>query len=174
MGLTRRNFLQQAGFALLALGPDKPLTDVSKLAASPEKSYLQALQSANGRKLALLVGIDRYPYSKNLSGCTTDVELQRELLVQRFGFAPSDVLVLTDQQATREEIETAFVEHLIEQAKANDAVVFHFSGYGSCVKIPSIGEKEQSSERQVKSLLPFDGLIPTKNEPAHNDVLLET
>jgi hypothetical protein len=166
--------LQQAGFGLLALGSNQPPMGASNRVASPENSYLQALQKANGRKLALLVGIDRYPYSKNLSGCATDVELQRELLVQRFGFASSDVLVLTDQQATREEIETAFVEHLTEQAKADDTVVFHFSGYGNCVKLPLLGEKEQPSERLVRSLLPFDGLIPTKKEPAHNDVLLET
>ncbi|MDY6782880.1 MAG: caspase family protein [Cyanobacteriota bacterium] len=174
MGLTRRNFLQQAGFALLALGSNPPSASASNLAASPENSYLQGLSKANGRKLALLVGIDRYPKSKNLSGCITDVELQRELLVQRFGFAPSDVLVLTNQQATREGIETAFVEHLSEQAKAGDTVVFHFSGYGNQVNLPAAGDKETSPPRQTRSLLPFDGLISTKEEPARNDMLLET
>lgn len=172
MGLTRRNFLQQAGFVLLALGSDGQSIGVPSLTASLGSSYLQALAQPQGRKLALLVGIDRYSYSKNLSGCATDVELQRELLVRRFGFHQDDVLVLTDQQATREDIETAFIEHLIEQAKEGDVVVFHFSGYGSQVKIPPASEG--LSERLVKSLLPFDGLLPTKGTPANNDLLLET
>jgi hypothetical protein len=73
------------------------------------------------------VGINQYPRSTALSGCVTDVELQRELLIHRFGFNPSDVLTLTDALPTRENIETAFIEHLSNQAKsADDVVVFHF------------------------------------------------
>jgi Caspase domain/Domain of unknown function (DUF4384) len=178
MELTRRNFLQQAGFALFALGGSEGARsqwDAPNRAASPGDRYLQALAQPPGRKLALLVGIDRYSYSKNLSGCVTDVELQRELLVQRFGFHPSDVLVLTDQQATRENIEIAFIEHLTEQAKEGDIVVFHFSGYGNCVKrVRESAVPDDAPERLVKSLLPSDGLLSTKGEPANNDLLLET
>lgn len=169
MGLTRRHFLQQAGFSLLALGTDLKPTNVS---SKTSNSYLQALSTPRGRKLALLVGIDRYPFSKNLAGCLTDIELQRELLVGRFGFHRPDVVVLSDRQATREAIETAFIEHLIEQAKEGDTVVFHFSGYGNRVKIPALAESE--SQRWANSLLPVDGLLPTRGEPANNELLWET
>ncbi|MBD2576895.1 caspase family protein [Oscillatoria sp. FACHB-1406] len=169
MGLTRRHFLQQAGFSLLALGTDLKPTNVP---SKTSNSYLQALSTPRGRKLALLVGIDRYPFSKNLAGCLMDIELQRELLVGRLGFHRSDVLALSDRSATREAIETAFVEHLIEQAKEGDTVVFHFSGYGNRVKMPALTESE--SERWTNSLLPVDGLLPTKGEPANNELLWET
>jgi hypothetical protein len=62
----------------------------------------------------------------NLAGCVTDVELQRDLLINRYGFQPADIVTLTDGQATRANIETAFLEHLVKQAQAGDVVIFHF------------------------------------------------
>jgi uncharacterized caspase-like protein len=103
--------------------------------------YARALSSTKGRKLALLVGINAYPISSyaDLKGCTTDVELQKALLVNRFGFNPNDVLTLTNdttQKPTRQNILTAFEEHLIKQAQPDDVVVFHFSGHGDRVTDP--------------------------------------
>jgi Caspase domain len=147
MGFKRRTFLQQTGLVLLTLIGENGLF-------SPKlKGYLQALSEPTPRKLALLVGINNYSQTKNLSGCLTDVELQRELLINRFGFNPSDIITLTDQQATRENIEAAFVEHLLAQAKVTDVVVFHFSGYGSLVKKP------QSSDKPIASLVSAKGIL---------------
>ncbi|MEY3403119.1 MAG: hypothetical protein RLZZ86_2735, partial [Cyanobacteriota bacterium] len=69
-----------------------------------------------------------------LAGCVTDVELQRELLINRFGFPAADILTLTDKQATKDLITAAFVDHLSQQVKPEDVVIFHFSGYGTRVK----------------------------------------
>jgi Caspase domain/Domain of unknown function (DUF4384) len=161
MGLKRREFLQQAGWVLSALGIGE--TGWQRLV----DRYQNVLAQPTARKLALLVGVDRYPDSP-LHGCITDVELQRELLIYRFGFQPSDILTLTDAQATRENIETAFVTHLSEQAKPGDAVVFHFSGCGSRV---SLGE---SPEVLQNSLVPADDVLPSKADRTVNDILEET
>lgn len=161
MGLKRREFLQQAGRVLAAIGIGEamwlPLSD----------RYLQALAQPTARKLALLVGVDKYPDSP-LHGSVTDVEMQRELLIYRFGFVPSDILTLTDAQATRENIETAFVTHLTQQAKPGDVVVFHFSGCGSRV---SLGE---SPGKMQNSLVPADDVLPLLANRAVNDILEET
>jgi hypothetical protein len=140
------------------------------------KTYLQSLAQPTPRKLALLVGINQYPQGQPLKGCITDLELQRDLLIYRFGFNPRDILILTDQEATRENIETAFVEHLIGQVKADDIVVFHFSGYGSQVKVPEFTQEtlDNIPVRIVNSLVPVDGTIPTKGVPVVNDLLEET
>lgn len=166
MGIERRTFLQQVGLFLLTLG----------IGETSIKPYLQALAQPTKRKLALLVGINEYPQDPNLSGCITDVELQKELLIARFGFQPKDILTLTDRQATRENIETAFIEHLSEQARADDVVVFHYSGYGSQVKMLGSSQNEvvQIPDRLVNSLVPADGILPTKGTPAANDLLTET
>ena len=161
MGLKRREFLQQAGRVLAAIGISETLW--LRLGSR----YLQALAQPTARKLALLVGVDKYPDSP-LHGCVTDVDLQRELLIYRFGFVPSDILTLTDAQATRDNIETAFVTHLSEQAKPGDVVVFHFSGCGSRV---SLGE---SPGIMQNSLVPADDVLPLLANRAVNDILEET
>ncbi|MEG4270386.1 MULTISPECIES: caspase family protein [unclassified Microcoleus] len=161
MGLKRREFLQQAGRVLAAIGIGEALW------LQLGDGYLQALAQPTARKLALLVGVDKYPDSP-LHGCVTDVELQRELLIYRFGFVPSDILTLTDAQATRENIETAFVTHLTQQAKPGDVVVFHFSGCGSRV---SLGE---SPGKIQNSLVPADDVLPLLANRAVNDILEET
>ena len=126
--MKRRTFLQRIGSILAAVGIAE--SDLFTISAR----YQYALAQANVRKLALLVGINQYPqYNTPLIGCLTDVELQRELLIHRFGFQASDVLTLTDQKATREAIETTFLDHLVKPTKAGDVVFFHFSGYGSII-----------------------------------------
>jgi hypothetical protein len=131
--LKRRHFLQLAGSTLATLGLNQ--LDIIQQG----NRYARVLGQNAPRKLALLVGINQYPASQrfeNLKGCITDVYLQQELLVHRFGFNPSDIVRLTsdetpDKQPTRSNILTAFEQHLIKQAKPGDVVVFHFSGHGS-------------------------------------------
>lgn len=127
MRFTRRAFLQQTGAALAVWGAS------DSLLSTWVKHYGQALAAPTRRKLALLVGINQYPNAEPLAGCLTDVELQRELLIHRFGVHPQDIICLTDAQATRSAIVTAFTEHLLAQAQPDDLVVFHFSGLGSTV-----------------------------------------
>ncbi|MGK7913984.1 MAG: caspase family protein [Prochloraceae cyanobacterium] len=187
MGFERRSFLQQAGLALLTLTLSETgllkLGDDRRLAPLVKRN-LSALAQPTNRKLALLVGINEYSRNLQLSGCVTDVELQRELLIHRFGFNTSDIVTLTDREATRENIETAFIEHLTQQAKTTDVVVFHFSGYGSQVKIPqSIAAKPNSAdnleqvadnEKLMNSLVPTDGILLAKDAPVINSLLEET
>lgn len=162
MGVTRRKFLQGAGIGLAGWG-------VSNLGlVTLGKGYGTVLAAPKGRRLALLVGINQYPAGSGLAGCVTDVELQQELLIHRFGLKPSDILTLTDQQATRGAIETAFVEHLIRQAQPGDGVVFHFSGLGSTV---AMGTAPDSTQATLVTAEP----TATEGEvPLVNDVLEET
>ncbi|MEA5549718.1 caspase family protein [Anabaena cylindrica UHCC 0172] len=146
--MKRRAFLERIGSILAVLG----LTEAEWLTLG--NRYYQALAAPNPRKLALLIGINQYPQSPALSGCLTDVELQKEVLIHRCGFAAADILTLTEEQASREFIEAAFVDHLGKQAQAGDVVVFHFSGYGSRVKLGTFPETVQNA------LIPFDEKKP--------------
>lgn len=167
MTLTRREFLGQIGLTLTAWG-------VGEIALQATAGrYQQALAQSTRRKLALLVGINQYPdqvfdgapsMGGALKGCLTDVDLQRELLIHRFGFVPSDIVTLTNGQATRKAIEAAFLGHLSDQARSGDVVVVHFSGYGSQVRL--MGEAETLST----SLVPVDGWVPTEESPVLNDL----
>ncbi len=127
--ISRRQFFQFAGSTLATLGLSQ--LNIQRQA----ESYGKVLAQSTPRKLALLVGINEYP-SQPLRGCVNDMELQRHLLIHRFGFNPQDIHTLTDGQATRQGILEAFEEHLIKQAKLGDVVVYHYSGHGSRVLDP--------------------------------------
>jgi hypothetical protein len=163
---TRRTFLKAAGLALAGLGMGE-----AGLSLGIDR-YGQALAQSGKRKLALLIGINDYSAKDcdcvPLQGCLTDVELQRQLLIHRFGFAPSDIVILTDRQATRSQIETAFLEHLIAQAQSDDLVLFHFSGYGSTIEIQGETSKIQPS------LVAIDSTLPKGKNPVINDLPAET
>ncbi len=189
MGVSRRALIKQTGALVAALGLTDWALGTSRLGlglpASAQR-YAQALAQSAGRKLALLIGIDEYApgaftaeQNGQLAGAVTDVSLQKELLIRRFGFLPADVVCLTNQQATRVGIYQALINHLCNQAKPGDVVVFHFSGYGAQVRLGEAVRAQATSEYQngqngyqetVRSLVPYDGLLPTESSPALNDI----
>lgn len=161
MTLTRRALLRKTSFALAGLG----LSDLHLWKSAHQ--YQQVLAQPTSRKLALLVGINQYQEmgkQTKLKGCLTDLELQRELLVHRFGFHLDDIVLLKNRQATYQNIEAAFTTHLIEQARPQDCVIFHFSGYG-CLLSPYIDTASAAkTPLPSKVLLPFDRDIRTTED----------
>lgn len=151
--MRRRHFLQFSGSLLASLG-------MSQLNLMHQANrYAQVLAQSTPRKLALLVGINQYQDDLGgLQGCLTDVEMQRELLIHRFGFNPQDILVVTNAQATRQGILAAFEEHLIKQAKPGDVAVFHYSGHGSRVRDPDPIGNDQFNSTMVPSDRPADSV----------------
>ena len=152
--IKRRQFLQFAASTLATIG----LSQLDFLQQSHR--YAQVLAQSTPRKLALLVGINDYPGTNGfgaLQGCLTDVELQRHLLIYRFGFNPNDIKILTNQQATRQGILEAFEEHLIRQAKPGDVVVFHYSGHGSQVNDPD----GDNPDKLNSTFVPIDAFLPS-------------
>ena len=133
--MKRRHFLQFAGSALGTIG----LSQAGFLQQAGH--FNRAMAQSTPRKLALLIGINNYPDpgTPNLTGCLTDIEMQYQLLVHRYGFNPSDILKVADGEAmepTRDNILQAFEEHLIAQARPGDVVVVHYSGHGAKVQDP--------------------------------------
>ena len=86
-------------------------------------------------RTALLVGIDRYADATfpPLHGCANDVRRMQATLVERFDFDPDDVFVLLDEEATHENIVTAFDRALIRRARPGTEAVFYLAGHGSRV-----------------------------------------
>ena len=61
------------------------------------------------RRRALLVGVNYHGTPKQLKGCAMDAKYIQHLLLNKFGYKPTDVNVLTDQRVrskwpTRENI----------------------------------------------------------------------
>lgn len=80
---------------------------------------------------ALIVGIADYPGSDgDLIGPDVDAREFRELLIDEFGFQESNIVTLTDSEATRDHIVQAFSRHL-GQAGPDGVAVFFYSGHGT-------------------------------------------
>jgi metacaspase-1 len=167
--MKRRHFLQGACSGLTALGFNQG--SIYKKA----NHYGEILAQGTKRKVALLVGINQYSPDNDLQGCENDIELQRHLLVSRFGFNPKDIHTLVNAQATRQGILDAFVEYLINPVKAGDIAVFHYSGHGSRVYDPHPITTESGKQSGLNStLVPFDGFSISEAENKVNHIMGHT
>jgi hypothetical protein len=131
---------------------------ISRDAAGDEPCDVRAETSERAAaKLALLVGVGDYQSGSrinDLSGPPNDVAAIKNLLVGKFDFAPEDIKVLVDAQATRDGIIGTFCQHLIARARAGDTVVFYYSGHGS-----QMGDREPFDETvdgYDETLVPHD------------------
>ena len=86
----------------------------------------------------------------------TDLSIERSVL-----------FLINKLSSYKMRIFNAFVEHLINQAKPGDVVIFHFSGYGSRIKSKNIlGGMENA-------LIPIDGSEAIDNSETIANYLLE-
>ena len=121
-------------------------------------STLFSLNASAVTSRALLVGINKYvpentsekinsqnniretasPLKKigrgswfNLDGTHNDVDSIKELIISKFGFEDKNIIVLKDDEATRDRILSEFNTHLIKSASSGDISFFFYAGHGS-------------------------------------------
>ena len=123
-------------FAVVAIEPENrsgPWTFQARLDAQPPLDYA-ALYPGGGdpnERYALLVGVNDYPSIDNdLEGTVNDVAKVRQVLIERYGFRPENVVVLTNADATRDRVIEAYRRHL-GQAGPGGSAVFYYSGHGT-------------------------------------------
>src|SRR6266511_267824 len=85
----------------------------------------------------------------DLDGAVNDAIAFKELLVARFGFRATDIILLTNAEATREGILGAFRKHLVEQAQRDDVALFFYAGHGSRVRNSRTDEPDGMDEALV-------------------------
>ena len=92
-------------------------------------------------KRALLIGVHAYAHGPNSVfadlNTGSDVQVIRQTLIDKFGFAPADIVTLTTSaETTRQSILDEFHKVLIDGVRPGDVLYFHFSGHGSQVADP--------------------------------------
>ena len=165
--------MQRLSAVLAVLG----ITDMTL--AGWSSAYQAALAESN-RCLALLIGINAYPTGVRqadvvdrasfLQGALMDVELQRELLINRFDVLPSNIVTLTNETATVNQILETIQAHLVAQAKPGDTVVVHFSGLGSQVQLSS----GAAVTNRLPTLVAFDSQLPLTASAGIQDLFEES
>ncbi|MEM8829573.1 MAG: caspase family protein [Cyanobacteria bacterium P01_G01_bin.19] len=81
---------------------------------------------------AVLCGINNYQTITDLRGCVNDVHNVFDLLTSVYNFEPSQIHQLIDGEVTKAAIKREY-DWLLNDARAGDRLVFHFSGHGSYV-----------------------------------------
>jgi len=97
---------------------------------------------------ALIIGIDKYQNVQNLNYAVKDAESIQDILVNTFDFPKDNVRLLTNEDATKQNIIEAFSD-ITTKAEDNDRVLIYFAGHGETMDLPEGGE--------MGYLLPVDG-----------------
>lgn len=120
---------------------NEPYEEINKLRDETDidMGFLKSLAKPAKKKLyALLVGVDEYNGKillngevvfPQLSGCVPDSKRMKTYLENDPAF-DTDIKLITNKEATKEEIVRLFGEHL-GQAQKDDTALFFFSGHGT-------------------------------------------
>ena len=121
--------------------------------------------SINDRLFALIIGIDNYQDKKirKLRGCVNDSENVYRFLTESLRASPAHIKHLRDSQATRQNILSAFEEHLLnnQEIQQNDTIVFYFAGHGSY----EISEENYPAGNQLETICPYDDRMGARGIP---------
>lgn len=113
--------------------------------------------SMQGKRKALLVGINYIGSRAQLRGCINDVQNVKQFIQRRAGYKDEDMVILTDDSRdprsipTRQNI-TRAMHWLVSGARPGDALFFHYSGHGGQSKATQGDEADGYNE----TILPVD------------------
>ncbi|HDS1124560.1 TPA: polysaccharide deacetylase family protein [Stenotrophomonas maltophilia] len=98
---------------------------------------------------AIVVGIDSYAKWPKLEYASHDAQAVADILTGQFGFPSSQVIVLKNEQATRNNILAAFHDRLADDRTGkNDRVFVFFAGHGAT--------RQLASGRDLGYIIPVD------------------
>lgn len=97
-------------------------------------------------KKALVIGISDYATLPDLGGPENDVRIMTDILAGWYGFSHDATVVLTDEKATRANIEHEFKR--LSSCAPGDVVAIYYSGHGTMACRGKILEE---------TLVPYDG-----------------
>jgi uncharacterized caspase-like protein len=120
-------------------------------------SQNETLAGVGSRLWALLIGINEYRAVTNLRGCVNDIEATQVFLTERLAVPESQIKVLLDAAATRNEILRTFLEFLVDNAAITpgDQILIQFSGHGSQMPNVTGNEPDGLDETLVAHALAF-------------------
>ncbi|KAG7546253.1 Zinc finger LSD1-type [Arabidopsis suecica] len=90
----------------------------------------------HGQKRAVIIGVSYKNTKDELKGCINDAKCMKFMLMKRFQFPESCILMLTEEETdpmrwpTKNNI-TMAMHWLVLSCKPGDSLVFHFSGHGN-------------------------------------------
>ncbi|ONK61509.1 uncharacterized protein A4U43_C08F30670 [Asparagus officinalis] len=110
------------------------------------------------KRLATLVGCNYFNTRNELHGCINDVQSMHKVLIERFGFKPDNIEILTDApdspvMPTGANIRQA-LRQMVDRAEPGDVLFFHYSGHGTL--IPAVKPHHGSKAKRDEAIVPCD------------------
>lgn len=109
---------------------------------------------------ALIVGVDKYKSGSvwDLDSCVSDARRVSRWLSHDLGVPKVNICMLLDEEATLQNIQAAFVSHLVqnEAIHRGDAILVYFAGHGSLIRAPPDWPLGQTATRDIQVLCPYD------------------
>ena len=125
----------------------KPATQAAANTGPASTATSPSPVGSSGKRVALCVGIDKYPTPNTLGGCVNDSTAWQQTL-EKLNFT---VTTLHDDQATHAAI-TRELRKLVNSASAGDTIVFQYAGHGYQLADPDGDESDGKDE----ALVPID------------------
>lgn len=95
-------------------------------------------ETAKGDLWLLTIGINNYLSWPKLKTAVNDAKAVKSVLLKRYHLAPDHIIELTDEQATRHNIITAF-RSLAHKVKTADSLMVYYAGHGHIDNITGKG-----------------------------------
>ena len=113
-----------------------------------ENNKYQFIKEIYSDSWALIIGINKYQNVDPLTYAVADAIAVKEMLVEKYGFKEDHIRLITDSEASKDNILKGFND-ILTQAKEKDRVVVYYAGHGETYKLPSGGD--------MGYLIPVDG-----------------
>ena len=123
------------------------VTSITVGVESENKKY-KFIKDIYSESYALIIGINKYENVDPLSYAVNDAKKIKSILIEKYGFSEDNIRYLTDKEATKDNIMTAFNDILLT-AGERDRVVLFYAGHGDTYKLPNGGD--------MGYLIPVDG-----------------
>jgi hypothetical protein len=151
--LELRQSLQQDGFSQI------PQLTSSRPLDLQETPFQLVGGGPDGRRRALLIGINYQGQNGELRGCHNDVLRMQEYIQTEHGYPPEDMLVLLDdanhKSPTRQNI-IAALQALVAHSQAGDSIVVHYSGHGGLLEPTLQNVWKKGSAEYDQTIIPLD------------------
>ncbi|RMZ48850.1 hypothetical protein EB821_05410 [Candidatus Marinimicrobia bacterium PRS2] len=82
---------------------------------------------------AVIIGIDKYKYSKQLNYAVKDAEAVKDMLISKFDFPEDNIKYLVNEEATLSGIKLA-LDDISTSADENDRILIFYSGHGETIQ----------------------------------------
>ena len=124
--------------------------DTSGIEEAFVNEKFQFIQDIYSQSWGLVIGINKYKNVEPLTYAVNDAEAVRDMLIENYGFPDENITMITDEEATKENILDGFNE-ILEKAGEKDRVVVFYAGHGETYKLPNGGD--------MGYLIPVDGNV---------------